>query len=202
MALYITISVCLLSPILLILREVKDNIVMCIIVIVGSIIWPLTTGIAIVIVFGCFIFNMVTSCCKSCPTDSDIEQLYPDTDSIAIDITPLQTQYEVHFSGQKTNQKIYEKDMCCICHGQLCYNVMTSHSEQISRQGAACDRVCDVIQPDDCCLLSCGHIHHAECLIEWLLIKQQCPQCKTTQLLSNCKLVRSKRQEIQIAAVH
>ena len=198
-ALYLSISASIATTIL---HGVKDSKVMCIIVIVGCTIWPLPIAIAILIYIGYSIFIFTFTYFKKCTADSDIEQLSPDTASIAIDITPLQTQYQVQFIGQKTNQRIYEEDICCICHGQLCYNIMTSQSRQISRQGAACDRVCDVIQPDDCCLLSCGHIHHAECLIEWLRIKQQCPQCKTAQLLTNCKLVRSRREEIQIAAVH
>ena len=191
-AVYFSISACIALG-----TETKHRTLLFAILLIGSFVWPLLIGIVLLACIGYFVFAIVCACCKPCATDSDLET-YPVTDSIAIDLVPLQTQYEIHFIGQEANQRIYEEDMCCICHGQLCYNGMTSHS----RQRAACDRVCDVIQPDDCCLLSCGHIHHVECLMEWLQIKQQCPQCKTTQLLSNCKLVRSRHEEIQIAAVH
>lgn len=35
--------------------------------------------------------------------------------------------------------------------------------------------------------LDCGHEYHAECVTNWLIVKNNCPICKSTALLTEGK---------------
>lgn len=40
--------------------------------------------------------------------------------------------------------------------------------------------ICTDVISDDMVLLKCAHIHHKECLTEWIQINNTCPMCRET----------------------
>ena len=178
----------------------------------ASIVWP----VAIVVFSGYYYCpNLWPECVRGMPRQRRTRRpgppirtqlpYYISDDPVISESIPIhtQTQYEVHFLHENADEQIYEDIMCCICHEQLCHNNMTTQNAASKQprgtDARVIDCVCDVVQPDDSCLLACGHVLHAACFMEWLRVKQQCPQCKSTQLLSNCKLLRTRND---VAAVH
>ncbi|KQK09102.1 probable E3 ubiquitin-protein ligase ZFP1 isoform X2 [Brachypodium distachyon] len=73
----------------------------------------------------------------------------------------------------KLNTSLYVAGTSCV----------SDQSSESSTQGDACIICQEEYRSEDCIgILDCGHRYHAECIKQWLTVKNLCPICKTTAL--------------------
>ena len=81
----------------------------------------------------------------------------------------------------KLHNLLHVDSTCPICLAPIFY-------QNISQEFIT--KTCGGIIDDDRCVTTCEHVLHYKCLQDWLRLNSTCPVCRTTQQMTQCKVLR------------